>query len=424
MQPARFQIPAKLADLFKPEFGSVRYRAMFGGRGSGKSFAAAKMAVIHAYSRKMRVLITREFQNSVKESMFAELKAAIDSEPFLAEFYEVSTNIIRGRNGSEFLFAGLHNNISSIKSMSKIDLCICEEAESIPEVSWQALLPTVRNPQSEIWVIWNPRNENSPVDIRFRKNIDDDIIATEVNYRDNPFFPDVLENERKRDQRNLSEATYKHIWEGAYMPALEGAIYANEIIKLKAEKRLCNAPYDPLLRVHTVWDLGWNDSMSIAMVQRSGSGEIRVIDYIEDSHRTLDSYVVELKDKDYRYGTDFIPHDGRSRDFKSGKSTEELLQAFGRSVLVLGRDDIEEGIKVARMMFGRVWFDTKATQLLEQLSKYRRTLNKTTGTFGAPLHDESSHGADCFRYIAMAEQQMSNEDWNSGRLKYPSLNYK
>ena len=128
MKTARFQIPAKLADLFKPEFGTVRYRAMFGGRGSGKSFAAAKMAVIHAYSRKMRVLITREFQNSVKESMFAELKAAIDSEPFLAEFYEVSTNIIRGRNGSEFLFAGLHNNISSIKSMSKIDLCICEEA--------------------------------------------------------------------------------------------------------------------------------------------------------------------------------------------------------------------------------------------------------------------------------------------------------
>ena len=207
------------------------------------------------------------------------------------------------------------------------------------------------------------------------------------------------------------------------MPALEGAIYASEIIKLKSDKRLCHAPYDSLLQVHTVWDLGWNDSMSITMVQRSGSGEVRIIDYIEDSHRTLDSYVIELKDKGYRYGTDFIPHDGRSRDYKSGKSTEELLQAFGRSVTVLGRDDIEEGIKLARMMFSRVWIDTKATQLLEQLSKYRRTLNKTTGTFGTPLHDDSSHGADCFRYIAMAEQQMTNDDWGGQKLKYPTLNY-
>jgi phage terminase large subunit len=171
-----------------------------------------------------------------------------------------------------------------------------------------------------------------------------------------------------------------------------------------------------------VWDLGWNDSMSIGFVQRSGSGEIRIIDYIEDSHRTLDSYVDELKSKGFNWGTDFIPHDGRNKDFKSGKSTEEILQAMGRTVIVLGRNDIEEGIRASRMMFSRVWVDEKAQDIVNRLKRYRRTQNQSTGEFGAPLHDESSHGADCFRYIAMSEQQMNNETWG-GKLKYPSLGY-
>ena len=245
----------------------------------------------------------------------------------------------------------------------------------------------------------------------------EEAVVIKCNYSDNPWFPDELEKERlnwlKRDPEG-----YKTVWDGECRPAVEGAIYVNEITKLHLERRLGNAPYDPLLKVHTVWDLGWNDSMSIMMVQRSGSGEVRIIDYIEDSHRTLDSYIDELRSKGYNYGTDYIPHDGRSRDFKSGKSTEEILMALGRTVNVLGREDIEEGIKMARMMFGRVWIDNKASELLNQIKRYRRTQNQSTGTFGAPLHDDSSHGADCFRYLAMAEQNMTNDSWGSGALDY------
>jgi phage terminase large subunit len=296
-----------------------------------------------------------------------------------------------------------------------------EEAQVCTKKSWDVLIPTIRKPGSEIWITFNPELDTDETYKRFVLSDNDEAIVIKCNYSDNPWFPDELEKERVNWLRRDPEG-YKTVWEGECRPAVEGAIYALEITRMQAEKRLGKAPYDPLLKVHTVWDLGWNDSMSIGFVQRSGSGEIRIIDYIEDSHRTLDSYVDELKNKALNWGTDFIPHDGRNKDFKSGKSTEEILQAMGRTVIVLGRNDIEEGIRASRMMFSRVWIDEKAQEIVNRLKRYRRTQNQSTGEFGAPLHDESSHGADCFRYIAMAEQQMNNETWG-GKLKYPSLGY-
>ena len=116
----------------------------------------------------------------------------------------------------------------------------------------------------------------------------DEAIVIKCNYSDNPWFPDELEKERVNWLRRDPEG-YKTVWEGECRPAVEGAIYALEITRMQAEKRLGKAPYDPLLKVHTVWDLGWNDSMSIGFVQRSGSGEIRIIDYIEDHIKSIDA---------------------------------------------------------------------------------------------------------------------------------------
>jgi phage terminase large subunit len=156
--------------------------------------------------------------------------------------------------------------------------------------------------------------------------------------------------------------------------------------------------------------------MAILLVQRSGSGEIRLIDFIEDSHRTLDSYVAQLAELKLNWGRDFIPHDGRARDCKSGRSTEEILQALGRNVEVLGRDDVEEGIRMARLMFPRCYADRKATALINRLKRYRRAQN-AAGEYTVPLHDENSHGADCFRYLAMAEPQMMNATLPPGGLR-------
>jgi phage terminase large subunit len=226
-----------------------------------------------------------------------------------------------------------------------------------------------------------------------------------MNYTDNPWFPGVLELERKALLARDPEA-YRNVWEGECRSAVEGAIYAKEVAALYESGRVRPCPYDPLLPVHTVWDLGWNDQTSIALVQRAS--EIRVIGYIEDSHRTLADYVAQLKQLPYVWGQDWLPHDGQAQDYKSGKSAEEILRAMQRDPRIVENLDIESGIKAARMIFPRVYIDPKAERLLHCLKRYRRTINQNTSEPGPPLHDEYSHGADCFRYLALCVDQMGN----------------
>lgn len=228
MAKSQIKIPPKLKPMFLIPRGQIRYRCSFGGRGSGKSQTFAKMAAVFGYREKLKILCCREFQASIKDSFYAEVKNAIESEPFLNAFYSVGVNFIRGANGTEFIFAGLRNNIASIKSLSGIDICICEESETIPEYSWRDLIPTIRKPSSELWVIWNPCKKDSPVDVRFRQKTDSDMAVVEINYNDNPFFPDTLEAERKRDLKNLDDSVYQHIWEGAYLEISDAQVLKNK----------------------------------------------------------------------------------------------------------------------------------------------------------------------------------------------------
>ena len=181
--------------------------------------------------------------------------------------------------------------------------------------------------------------------------------------------------------------------------------------RVEAEKRICNVPYDPLLKVHVIFDLGWNDAMAISLVQKHAS-ELRVIEYIEDSHKTLDHYSSLLKDKRYNWGKCYLPHDGRHKNIQTGKSAQQIMQALGWDVEITPNMSIEDGIKLARMTFGRMYFDKIKTERLIQCAKrYRRSINQQTNEPGAPFHDEWSHGADNLRYVAVNADGMTNEDW-------------
>jgi len=235
----KIKLAAKLATALTPELGTYAYRAFHGGRGSAKSFSVAKMAAIFGAREPLRILCVREFQASIAESFHAELKAAIASEPWLTAAYDVGKDYLRGHNGTEFIFRGMRRNIQSIKSLAQIDLTIVEEAEDVPEEAWLALEATVfRQPKSELWAVWNPREQarqedggkwvGSPVDARFRKMPPPRSVVVEVNHRDNPFFPSGLEALRQREQERLDPGTYHHVWEGGYLENSERQVLANK----------------------------------------------------------------------------------------------------------------------------------------------------------------------------------------------------
>lgn len=402
------EFPEKLKFLFRP----ARYKVAYGGRGSGKSWGFADALLIQGATKSLRVLCAREVQNSIKDSVHRLLKDQIERLG-LNEYYTVLDTEIRGRQTDTlFLFSGLSNQTAeSLKSIEGVDICWVEEAKNVTKKSWDILTPTIRKPGSEIWVTFNPDLETDETYKRFVADPPADCVSVEINWRDNPWFDAVLEQERQ-DTLRRDPDSYPNIWDGKPKRVVDGAVYKDEITKLYDEQRARNVPADPILKVHTVWDLGWNDAMTIGFWQRSGS-EVRCIDYIEASHQTLDWYAAQLDKKPYRYGKHFIPHDGAAKNFQTGKSTEEILKKLlGQNKIVVGKAlDIEEGIRAARMMFPRLYIDaSKCERLLECLKRYRRHISKTTDEPTGPLHDQYSHGADMFRYAALVVDKMKNDD--------------
>jgi len=403
------EVEAEFPEWARFLFMPSRYKVAYGGRGSGKSWAFARALLTLGAQEQTRIMCAREVQKSIKESVHRLLSDQIVAMN-LGHFYTILDTEIRGMNGTTFTFHGLaQHTVESVKSFEGADICWCEEAQTISKKSWDILTPTIRRLDSEIWISMNPELDSDETYKRFIVNRPDNCVAVSVNFDQNPWFNEVLEQERKNCQL-LAPEDYETIWLGKCRSAVVGAIYAKEIDTAQREQRIALLPYDPRLKVHTVWDLGWNDSMTVSFTQRVRS-ELRVIDYIEDSHRTLDSYVAEIKERRYNWGFDFLPHDGFHKDFKSGKSAEQILKSFGRKVKPVPNESIENGIKAGRMALGQAVFAKgKTDRLVECLKRYRRAVNSATNEPGAPLHDEFSHGADNWRYLSLSADMMTNDD--------------
>ena len=223
----RIKLPKKIAWIFaKPS----RYKGAHGGRGSGKSMGFAIMAAVKGSQKKLRILCARELQVTIRDSVIQEIIEAIESVPELAAQYDYGTSYIKHKtNGTEFLFKGLKHNHKEIKSTAQVDICWIEEAEMVSESSWRVLTPTIRNPGSEIWLTWNPEDEESATNVRFIEKPPKDARILQVNYPDNPFFPEVLEEERKRDLE-LNPDTYSHVWEGEYLKNTDAQIMKDKWI--------------------------------------------------------------------------------------------------------------------------------------------------------------------------------------------------
>lgn len=392
--------PAKLDFLFH----FARFKVLYGGRGGAKSWSVARVLLIRAMEQKLRVLCAREFQNSIGESVHFLLCSQIDALG-MNDFYTIQKSTIIGANGSEFIFAGLRNNVTNIKSLEALDIAWVEEAQKVSHESWKTLIPTVRKDPSEIWITYNPELETDETHQRFVMDPPDDAVVVKIDWRDNHWLTDTLRREKDEMQRRDPEA-YANVWDGQCRATMSGAIYGREIRKAEEEGRITRVPYDQLKQVHTFWDLGWADNTSIWFAQTVGA-ELRMIDYYSNNQMPIAHYLSVLQQKGYVYGIDWLPHDAKAKTISTGRSTEEIMLGMGRRVQIVAKLSLEDGINAARTLFNRCYFDReKCTEGLQALRHYRYDVDAESQQLsGRPLHDWSSHSADAFRYFAVSIQE-------------------
>lgn len=399
---AEISIIPEFAPLFDdnhPHY-KTRYHAYWGGRGSGKSVTVAMGLLVRGMRKKEKILCTREYQNSITDSVIRTLAEEIDRMG-LNDFYTVQVNGIYGKNGTEFLFKGIKNNIQSIKSIPSITLCWIEEAQTVSNSSYEVLIPTIREAGSQIIVTFNPINATDPTFERFVSTQSPDIYQVKVNYDRNPFLPEALKQEAEK-LKLLDEKAYNHIYGGEFDTRRSGVVYAGQMLKATEEGRITVCPYDPSAEVFTAWDLGFGDATAIWWLQFIGR-ELRWIEYYENSGEQLEHYVGIIKSKAYNYSVHYLPHDGAAGNIR-GLNPSAQLTAIGLRNTVLGVEREIVGIERLRQTLAFSCFDkNKCADGILALNSYHYAWDEERGRFkDKPEHDASSHGADAARYAAQA----------------------
>lgn len=411
MSTARIDLPPKLIDVFE---GEADVRGAYGGRGSAKTRTFAKMTAVRTYmwdkaGREGVILCGRQFMNSLDDSSLEEVKAAIRSEPWLEPHFDIGEKYIKTNSGRiRYVFSGLDRSIESIKSKARILLGWVDEAEPVTEDSWQILVPTLREEDSELWVTWNPKRKSAAVEARFRGSKDPRFKIAEMNWRDNPWFPAKLERDRIRDLEERPEQ-YDHIWEGGFITVLTGAYYAKAIAESKAAGRIGKVSPDPLMTYRAFWDIGGTgskaDATSIWVAQFVGR-EIRILDYYEAQGQPLAAHLNWLRDRGYDKALCVLPHDGANHDKVYSVTYEGAIRSAGFSVQTvpnMGAGAALIRVQAARRLFPSIWFNAETTQPgIDALGWYHEKRNEGRNIGLGPKHDWSSHAADAFGLMCVA----------------------
>lgn len=400
------EFPEKLAPLFEPH----PYKTLYGGRDGCKSWSIARALLIIGANPSIlwpgrmdgpRILCGRETMDSIRESVHQLLTDQIVNLG-LEDFYTPLQSEIRGKNGTEFVFAGLRKQtVSSIKSYEAIDIFWGEEASTVSRRSLTILLPTIRKPGSEIWWSLNPDLETDAVYQDFVIDPPKGSFLCKISYHDNNW----LSEESKQKIATLKERdydTFHHVYEGATRSTVEGAIYKAEIQRAQTEGQIRAVPYDGMRPVDTFWDLGYADRVAIWAAQRTPF-EIKVLRYFEGDHQAIDYYLREIQTWGYVLGTCYLPWDGGTKQLGTGRSIEELMRAKGFKVQVNRQTNVADGINAVRTIFPQLYFDAGlCSDGLGYLRRYQWGPVTALGVARRePLHDDASHPADALRTLAM-----------------------
>lgn len=397
------QIPPKLMPVFE---GEARYRGAYGGRGSGKTRTFAKMTAIRGdvfatQGKSGVILCAREFQNSLDDSSFAEVRSAITSDPYLSTRWEIGATYIRHVTRKvEYVFRGLRHNRESLKGLARILLAWPDEAEQITEESWSILIPTVREDGSEIWVTWNRTSERSATNQRFIVNATPDMKIVEMNWTDNPWFPSVLNDERLRDKEARPD-DYGHVWEGEYKVTFKGSYYAAHLTMAEKTGRITNVSRDPLMTTRAYWDIGGTgqkaDATAVWIVQFVGQN-INWLDHYEAVGQPLATHVAWLRKNGYDDALCILPHDGANHEKIYKVTYESALREAGFQVRTIPNQGAGAAllrVEAMRRQFGRMWFREETTGAgRAALRAYREKWSEERDVGLGPLHDWASNSAD------------------------------
>lgn len=420
------RIPDKLVPVFE---GEADVRGAHGGRGSAKTRTFAKMTAVRAHMWDMEgrdgiILCGRQFMNSLADSSLEEIKIAIREEEWLAPHFDIGETYIRTKSGRiSYSFAGLDRNIDSIKSKSRILLAWIEEAEPVTEEAWVKLIPTLREEDSELWVTWNPERKDAPTNKRFYNSDDPRTKIVQMNWRDNPWFPDILDRQRRKDQAERPHS-YGHIWEGEFISAIEGAYFTAHLNKAKEDDRIGFVPEDPHLIVRLFADIGGTGAKAdnfVFWAQQCVGLEIRWINHYEQQGQPIGAHLNWMRSQGYTPDRCkiYLPHDGDTKDRVFDVSYRTAFEGAGYNVEVIpnqGKGAAMQRVDRARELFPKMRFDEKKTEAgREALGWYHPKIDEKRQIDLGPEHDWASHSADAFGAGCVAyEEPRPARAYNTG----------
>jgi phage terminase large subunit len=379
-----------------------------------------------------RAVSIREVQKTLKDSS----KRLIEDK--LRDFglgerdgFKIFNDAIETPGDGIITFQGMQDsNAESIKSLEGFNRAWVEEAQTLSTRSLALLRPTIRAQGSELWFSWNPRRKTDSVDAMFMASqLPTDAVLVTANWRDNPKFPAVLEQERQ-DCLRLTPEQYDHIWEGGYATILEGAYFAKPLAEARGAGRIGKVSPDPLLTVRIFCDIGGTGARADAFVMwamQFVGQEIRVLNYYEVVGQPLATHLDWLRSQGYspEKAQIWLPHDGSTQDKVYAVSYESAFKDAGYTVTVVpnqGRGAAASRIESARRRFPSCWFNESTTQAgIEALGWYHEKKDETRNIGLGPDHDWSSHGADAFGMACLVWQPPGNFSGFSKQLDYPKL---
>ena len=363
---------------------NIRYRVLYGGRGSGKSYAFANRLITLSFQKK-RILCVREIQTSIRDSVYRLLCDRIYAMK-LERFFIIQRDSIRSVFGAEFIFRGLKTNISEIKSLEGVDIVWCEEAEKISQESWDVLIPTIRQENSEIWISFNPDDERSPTYQMFVEAPVQGIASAFINYDANELFPNVLRREMEWCLKNDIEK-YEHVWGGRPKKYGQAVIFKN---KLRVEDFIPADEATTQFYYGADWGFGSDPSCLVRMFIRD-----RIL-YLDQEFY---GYGIEIDDLPRCFDTV-----GSSRKFtiRGDSSRPDTISYMANQGFMCigaekGKDSVEDGIEFLKN-FEAIIVHPNCTGSAGDFGNYRWKVDRITEEVLPIPVDKSNHAVDAARY--------------------------